>query len=241
MTTSASKSEVRKQIKQRLKQISSDNINKQSETAQSNILSLPQYQRAQRLSIYLSMPVAEAQTSLLVHHALQQGKTVFVPYIHHPATSKRKIIDMLRLASVEDYETLAHDSWGIPSLLAESVGERENAMGGQGPTDGELLEVTEDGEGRKGVGTLDLVVMPGVAFDEGMNRLGHGGGFYDGWLSRYCSDGTRKPFLGAFHYFMISLFELTSDILQSGYALQSKCCLLVKKSQLHTMTGLWMR
>jgi 5-formyltetrahydrofolate cyclo-ligase len=200
MASNDLKGDFRKQIKSKLSQLSKDEIASQSERAQNLILGLPQYQKANRLSIYLSMPSKELQTTALVTHALENDKKVFVPYIHHPPGSKRKVIDMLRLQSLSDFESSKRDSWGIPSLSAESVDQRENAMGGMGLGDGEMLEPTEDGEGRKGggngEGTLDLVVMPGVAFDEGMNRLGHGGGFYDTFLARFCSDGTRKPYLG---------------------------------------------
>lgn len=191
------KSDFRKTIKTRLSQLTEEEILSQSQRAQNSVLDLPQYKKSTRLSVYLSMPHKEAQTSTVVRDALSKDKQVFVPYIHHPPGAKRKVIDMLRLSSIEDYESLKPDSWGIPSLSKDSVRERENAMGGLGPGDGEMLETTEDGEGRKGEeGQLDLIVMPGVAFDEGMNRLGHGGGFYDAFLSRFCSDGTRKPYLG---------------------------------------------
>ncbi|KAK5163199.1 uncharacterized protein LTR77_010785 [Saxophila tyrrhenica] len=197
MASKQSKADLRKQIKTTLKTLSEDQITTQSHRAQQQILSLPQYRSATRLSIYLSMPAAEAQTSQLVRHALGNDKQVFVPYIHRPEGAKRKVIDMLRLHSLDDYEGLERDSWGIPSLPADSVEGRENAMGGKGLGDGDVMEASGDGEGRKGggEGTLDFVVVPGVGFDEGCNRLGHGGGFYDGWLSRWCSDGTRKPYL----------------------------------------------
>ena len=189
------KKDFRKEIKSKLSQLSSDEITEQSLKAQNLVLGLKQYQTAQSLSIYLSMPKAEAQTDKIVHDALSQNKKVFIPYIHQPSTGP-KIIDLLRLASTSEFENLERDSWGIPSLPSDSIESRENAMGGRGLSSGEMPPETKDGEGRKGEGTLDLVVLPGVAFDQGMNRLGHGRGFYDAYLSRFCADGTRKPYLG---------------------------------------------
>jgi 5-formyltetrahydrofolate cyclo-ligase len=203
------KADLRKNIKSHLSQLTEHNITSQSHTAQTLILSLPQYQKAQRLGIYLSMPTKEAQTSTLVTHALENGRKVFVPYIHHPPNSPRKVIDMLHLRSLDEFNGLERDSWGIPTLPKDGLEARENAMGGMGLGDGEMLEVTEDGEGRTGEeGTLDLVVVPGVAFDEGMNRLGHGGGFYDGFLERFCSDGTQKPYLGMYSFVFFSFIVL---------------------------------
>jgi 5-formyltetrahydrofolate cyclo-ligase len=198
------KKDFRKEIKTKLKALTEDQISEQSGKAQDLILGLKQYKDAQTLSVYLSMPKAEAQSNRIVHDALIQGKKVFVPYIHQPRTGP-KIIDMLRLASVSEFEGLARDSWGIPSLPSDSVESRENAMGGKGLSSGENPPETEDGEGRKGDGTLDLIVMPGVAFDQGMNRLGHGRGFYDAYLSRFCADGTRKPYLGESQCYAVSL------------------------------------
>lgn len=194
MATDAKK-DFRKDVKAKLSTLSEAEVAEQSRKAQDLVLQLRQYKEARRISVYLSMPKGEAQTDTIVHDALEQGKTVFVPYIHRPPVGN-KIIDMLRLNSFQEFEALGRDGWGIPSLSSDSVDGRENAMGSTGLSTGENPPETEDGEGRKDVGTLDMIVMPGVAFDQGMNRLGHGAGFYDAYLSRFCADGTRKPFLG---------------------------------------------
>ena len=40
---------------------------------------------------------------------------------------------------------------------------------------------------------VDVVVVPGLAFDRGRYRLGYGGGYYDAWLAR-AADGGGRPF-----------------------------------------------
>ena len=44
-------------------------------------------------------------------------------------------------------------------------------------------------------GKIDLVVMPGLAFDQNKNRLGYGGGYYDRFLSKH-----PESFLAAILY-----------------------------------------
>lgn len=209
------KKALRRTIKSRLSSLTPSEISTQSTTAQHLILNLPQYKAAQRISIYLSMPVHEAQTDLLVRNALSSRKEVFVPYL---TTSPRKgsvnttrggkAMEMLRLGDVREYEGLGKDRWGIPSLGEQSLEGRENAMGGRGPgREGE-------GGGEKG---LDLVVVPGVAFDEMMGRVGHGAGFYDKFLTDYFLD-RKKPFLGKFHYLKLSSFLCGEKFWLTGVA-----------------------
>ena len=192
---SDAKKDLRKHMRAKLNELSEDEMIKQSSTAQDLIRSLPQYKNAKRIGIYLSMSRGEARTETLVRDALNSGKQVFVPYIY--SNGPMKVMDMLRLNSTSEYESLKPDSWGIPSLPSEALEERENATGGSGLGKKKRRFDEDDPDpGRTEDSSLDVIVMPGVAFDDGMNRLGHGAGFYDRFLTRFCEDGTRKPFLG---------------------------------------------
>jgi 5-formyltetrahydrofolate cyclo-ligase len=129
------------------------------------------------------MPSGEIQTDAIVRHALGEGKEVFVPYLfknpNEAAASAgeapQRIMDMVKLKDLKDYEGLERDSWGIPSINSGTVKGRERILESKGRDADEL--------------GLDLMLMPGVAFDveeyTRVRRLGHGRGFYDYFLSRY--------------------------------------------------------
>ena len=121
--------------------------------------------------------------------ALKAGKRVFIPHIHKVATVPT--MDMLALNSLQDYEELKTDKWGIPTLSKSGIGERENVMGGIGLTTPETQDATIGEQSR-----LDLVVMPGLAFDRRLNRLGHGRGYYDRFLQRYSMARARGDATG---------------------------------------------
>lgn len=195
------KADLRSRIKAALSHLSASEIESQSVAAQNVILSLPEYKAAERIGVYLCMPNGEAQTYKIVRRAFEDGKAVFVPHIHAdqaPAepqgsdskpAKKRKVMSMLRLEDLQEYTNLKPDNWGIPTLPPAGLNERENAAGGLGlggPAD------------MQDVGGLDLVVMPGVAFDVKMNRTGHGAGYYDKFLANFCGNNSprRKPYLG---------------------------------------------
>lgn len=155
-------------------------------TVYTKLLAFKPYADASRISVFLSMPSAEVQTDEIVRHALASGKQVFIPYLHkspfasNPAADPNiptRVMDMVRLNGMEDYESLERDKWGIPSIDPKSVSQRQRILGDQDaqhPNDA----------------ILDLILMPGVAFDvapdsKEIRRLGHGKGFYDFFLKRY--------------------------------------------------------
>lgn len=209
--TSQAKKDLRKKIKSKLSNLTEGDVSLQSRKAQEIILSLAKYNEASSISIFLNMPTGEAQTNLIVQDALTKGKKVFVPYIHRPPTPQgqekpRRIIDMLRLPDLNDYTRLERDSWGIPSLPMSSISGRENACGGFGLSTAESGPSSNNGAFDNGQG-LDMIVMPGMAFDHGLRRLGHGGGFYDGFLSRFCGKGRGKPYLGRYQVEHFKIFR----------------------------------
>jgi len=174
-------------------------IDRAAERAVSTLLKMNEYQAATRISVYLSMETREIQTRSIVEQALGDGKTVFVPYMHEVkrvgAGKASSIMSMLALHSRDDYESLQPDKWGIPSLPKSSIDKRQNCLGGRGVTEIKAAQ----GEDVQGTG-LDLIVVPGVAFDKKRDRLGHGKGYYDSFFSRYVqnTNGGNLPFLGIY-------------------------------------------
>lgn len=126
------------------------------------------------------MPSGEVQTDRIVRDALSCGKQVFVPHISKASktspNSPLSTMEMVKLFSISDYESLEKDSWGIPSTDPKTIDQREKILHPiQGQNNG-----------------LDLVLLPGVAFQMDpatklIKRLGHGKGFYDHFLQQYRS------------------------------------------------------
>ena len=125
------------------------------------------------------MPQGEIQTDAIVRRAFIDGKRVYVPFLHESTVSNQdgapsRVMDMVRLQDIADYEALSLDRWGIPSVDPATAHQRERILG-------------DTGLNHK---PLDLLLMPGVAFDmdtenNAIRRLGHGKGFYDFFIHRY--------------------------------------------------------
>ncbi|KAK9773565.1 hypothetical protein AB5N19_11043 [Seiridium cardinale] len=187
-TLSAAKNQLRSVMKQRLANISQDSIVSQSSLVFNSLSRFEPYINAKRVAVYLSMPNGEIQTDPIVRHALSAGKQVFVPYLHKSGLSNgegpARLMDMVSLRDIADYESLRRDKWGIPSVDAATVNDRQRSVG-------EL-----EGKSSRDA-PLDLILMPGVAFDTDpttgtVRRLGHGKGFYDYFLHRYALRATEK-------------------------------------------------
>jgi 5-formyltetrahydrofolate cyclo-ligase len=143
------------------------------------------------------MPSGEIGTEDVVRHAFQDSKRVYMPLTYKLSQPREpwpaSIMDMVELHSLEDFTALRPDKWGIPTPSRDSIAGRRNCFGGLGRSDGATEREPVRDE-------LDLIIMPGLAFDRGLERLGHGKGYYDFFLQRYLwhtqKAKVKMPFLG---------------------------------------------
>ncbi|KAJ2603620.1 hypothetical protein H4R99_002321 [Coemansia sp. RSA 1722] len=109
MAVSNAKKHLRKLMHQKLSSLSPQALAEQSTQVTQHVTQLPAYKSSQHISIYISMDSAELQTKTLLLHALDAGKTVYVPRCHNKQT-----MDMIRLSGHDDLAGLAKNKWGIP-------------------------------------------------------------------------------------------------------------------------------
>lgn len=75
---------------------------------------------------------------------------------------------MIELNSLDEYASLPETNWGIKQFSDDCT--KEDAQ------------------------NLDLILLPGFAFDHDGSRLGKGGGFYDCYLNKL-KQSNRLPYL----------------------------------------------
>ena len=95
----------------------------------------------------------EMNLNLLIQHAWQQGKSCYLPVLAEPNTKK------LWFVPYTPETKLKNNRFGIPEPIHSHSTRLRKTL------------------------SLDLILMPLVAFDEQGNRIGMGGGFYDRTLA----------------------------------------------------------
>ena len=89
------------------------------------------------------------------------------------------LLDRLRSRGTTIALPVTRDGDIVPVIWTPGSSMTETSFGSREPTDGRVLQARE----------LDLIVVPGVAFDRSCHRVGYGGGFYDRLLVS-ARDGT---------------------------------------------------
>lgn len=120
----------------------------------SRFTQLPAYRRAETVMWYIHCRSEVRTESALAAALTEGGKRCVIPYCTQDRQGQR-VLGLWRLASLSE---LKPGTWGI----LEPPPERRQRPG---------RIVTPD--------ALDLVMVPGVAFDRDGGRLGNGAGYYD--------------------------------------------------------------
>ncbi|KAF8263196.1 5-formyltetrahydrofolate cyclo-ligase [Lactarius quietus] len=172
----AKKKALRRSITSILRALSQDETRSQSQAITKRILDAPWFSQATTVSCYLSMPTGEVDTSAITEAILASGKTLFVPKVDATLSGG---MDFLRVHDEGDLRSLPDGVWGIK--------EPQFQYG-----DAPRMKATDEDST-----PLDVILMPGVAFDRSLARLGHGKGYYDRFLTSYTSlasaRGRTKP------------------------------------------------
>eukprot|EP00161_Ancyromonas_sigmoides_P015800 TRINITY_DN417_c0_g1_i1.p1 TRINITY_DN417_c0_g1~~TRINITY_DN417_c0_g1_i1.p1 ORF type:complete len:341 (-),score=86.62 TRINITY_DN417_c0_g1_i1:139-1161(-) len=155
MALRAAKKEMRALMRRKLGEISAAEKTKQGELALKNLSKDPIFNAAQRIAVFVSMS-HEIDTAPIVAKVLKKNGVVFLP-----KTFSGGKLRFFGVSAAEELET------------ALKTGEK---MGILEPADWEKREEAP-------AASLDLVILPGVAFDTFGRRLGHGGGCYDKFLA----------------------------------------------------------
>lgn len=146
------KAKLRAKMKLKLKAQKYLERRQNSSIVQKKVLSEKDFLKAECVMMYVSRGTREVQTDILMNKALKMGKKVVLPITLY---RKRDIIPVY----LKDLKR---------GLIKGLYGIYEPVM-----SYNEKPAKLED---------IDLVIVPGLAFDKNNNRLGHGHGYYDNFL-----------------------------------------------------------
>jgi 5-formyltetrahydrofolate cyclo-ligase len=157
------KNELRKSIGHQLKSLASSQRDRQGNYLTKKLLKTEVYRKSKRISLYVDLP-SEVPTLPIIQDIFSNPeKSCFLPKISESGDMK-----MLRIYSMDDYTSL-------PLVQHAKFALREPTLEYKGRPREEVF--------LNGV-MLDLMIVPGVAFDSRGGRLGRGKGFYDRFIHK---------------------------------------------------------
>lgn len=146
------KQKLRKEILEKLKSQSKEQILKKSRVIKDKLFGLEDFKRAKCVIAYVSQS-EEVDTHMLIDESIRMGKIVGVPVVER---GKREL---------------------IISQISDRVRQLEiGPYGLSQPKRDEIRPIS--------FGEMELILVPGLAFDERGNRLGRGKGYYDRFLKK---------------------------------------------------------
>ena len=160
----------------------------QSDLVFHRLFQLRQYASANSVGIFLSMPLGEIQTTSAITRMIKDNKSLYVPRVGLNfdiadmdmirCDEYIKILSSSSLLSKQQhdddnnssnnnkimfYDDWPRNKWGIPEPPVKN--------------DDSALPVAKPGD-------IDILIVPGCAFDKVGRRLGHGKGYYDRFIAK---------------------------------------------------------
>jgi 5-formyltetrahydrofolate cyclo-ligase len=146
------KDEMRRRVLAIRRAIIGDELAAASDAIWARLQRLEEWSSARTIHTYIGALGGEVRTSRPIEWCLGNDRTVLVPLVD----VRRHEMSAVRLSNMDCL--------------------RETDYGTMEPSSGEAADVA--GEAVT-LATVDLIIVPGVAFDRRGNRLGMGGGYYD--------------------------------------------------------------
>lgn len=172
MTLKEAKGQLRKSIKATLATILQESLLRQSADVAAKLVGHPEFRQAKKVAVYMNMPHLEVQTHGIIKACYDARKQVYLPRCTTSTANGRKKhhLSMLRVPTYE--QVLALQPEGKYKLLEPRHGE----------------DIFDSG-------ALDVIIVPGVAFTLQKQRMGHGAGYYDEFLTAYTEKFHTTPYL----------------------------------------------
>jgi 5-formyltetrahydrofolate cyclo-ligase len=181
------KKELRKQVRQEIQQYSAEQLNEESLAVWNRVQLLSLYQSASTVGVFLSMPQNEINSYPFIDELLKQEKKIYVPQVG--ADFEKSDMDLLLVSEPQLSSTSPVDGAELAKLVPFYQAWPRNKWGIPEPPKGDDSEIIAQ------PGDIDLLIVPGLAFDASGNRLGQGKGYYDRFISKMKAGTARRPAL----------------------------------------------
>lgn len=156
----ADKASIRQYILSRRDSISEEIRKAKDERIKGMLLGLSEFEASHKILLYASFR-SEVDTFSLLKYCIAHGKVAVLPRVDRQNNE-------LKIYEIKDTGELVKGYFGIPEPNVSA-------------------DISESR--RMNVEHMDLIIVPGVAFDGHCNRLGYGKGFYDKLLSKVRGQG----------------------------------------------------
>lgn len=207
------KKKIRNEVRAKLNKQNNTQRLRKSRLIQKRLFHLAEFKRAKYVMFYIAIH-KEVETLLMIRAAQRIGKRIAVPVISQ--TGQKMVREARQFSPSNRLSTKGkqgricsrHPAGRSPRMIASLVGDLTKELT-LGPY--EILQPKTRYIREIPVKKIDLVVVPGLAFDRQGRRLGRGGGYYDAFLAKVPA---RTPRIGLAFDFQVlkALPVLSHDI-----------------------------